>query len=101
MCRKHEETKNLKIILFTDVSDSKEIAGRFGHLFIINIQKCVVHPVFCKRLVIGSLRLSDLVLMVREDQILAACMDIDLISKILLAHDRALNMPAGTSLAPG
>ena len=36
-----------------------------------------------------------------DENFLAACMDIDLIPKILLAHDRALNMPAGTSLAPG
>ena len=38
--------------------------------------------------------------MVREDQILAPCMDINGISQIALCHHRALNMPARTALAP-
>ena len=36
----------------------------------------------------------------REDKVLTACMDINLLTQVLLGHDRALNMPARTALAP-
>ena len=38
--------------------------------------------------------------MMREHKVLAAGMDIDLIAEVTLCHDRALNMPARTTLAP-
>ena len=60
-----------------------------------------MHPVFCKGLAIGSLGLGNLILMMRENKILAACMDINLFSQIFLTHDRALNVPSGTALTPG
>ena len=100
MCGKHEETKHLGIIFFNDISYGKEIACRFRHLLIINIQKSIVHPVSCKGLAVCCLRLGNLIFMMGEDQILAACMDINFLAQILLAHYGALNMPAGTALAP-
>ncbi len=60
-----------------------------------------MHPIGGKGLSISRLALGDLILMVREDQVLPACMDIDLIAQILLRHDRTLDMPSGTPLAPG
>ena len=42
----------------------------------------------------------DLILVMWEDQILSACVDIDLFSKIFFGHDRALDMPARTAVAP-
>ena len=59
-----------------------------------------MHPVICEGLAVGCLRLRDLVLVMREDKVLTACMDIDLLTQVLLGHDRALNMPARTALAP-
>ena len=44
--------------------------------------------------------LGDFVFMVREDQILSACMDIDGLAKVFLGHLGALDMPAWTALAP-
>ena len=38
--------------------------------------------------------------MMREDKVLSARMDIDLVAQILLGHDRTLDMPARTSLTP-
>ena len=38
--------------------------------------------------------------MVREDQVLAARMDIDLITEVSLCHNGALDMPARTAFAP-
>ena len=37
MSAEHKEAQYLKIIFFTDFSYRKEIAERFGHLYIINI----------------------------------------------------------------
>ena len=45
MCAQHEETKHLQIIFLADLTNSKEIAQRFGHLTVINIQECIMHPV--------------------------------------------------------
>ena len=100
MCGQHEETQYLQIVFFGDLPDSEEIAQGFGHLAVINVQESIVHPVFCKRLVIGCLGLCDLIFMMREDQILSAGMNIDLFAEITLTHDGALDVPAGTSLAP-
>ena len=53
-----------------------------------------MHPVICKGLVICTLTLCDLIFMVWEDQVFTACMNIDLITQIMLCHNRTLNMPA-------
>ncbi len=60
-----------------------------------------MHPVFRKFPVVGRFRLGDLILMMREDQVFTARVDINLISQIPFAHDRALDMPARTSFTPG
>ena len=49
---------------------------------------------------VGSLALRDLILVVREDKILSAAVNVDRITQILLDHGRALDVPAGSSLAP-
>ena len=96
----HKETKDLKIILLTDLTYSTEVSKRFGHLAVVDVEETVMHPVSCKNLTIAALALCDLILVMREDQILSACMDINLFSKIFFGHDRALDMPARTSVTP-
>ena len=59
-----------------------------------------MHPVICEGLAVGCLRLRDLILVMRENKVLTACMDINLLTQVLFGHDRALNMPARTALAP-
>ena len=59
-----------------------------------------MHPVSCKNLIVAALALCDLILMVREDQVLSASVNIDLLSKIFLRHYRALNVPARTAVTP-
>ena len=100
MCVQHEETKHLQIILFTDLTDSTEVSKRLGHLAVVNVQECIVHPVFRKRNSIAAFTLCDLILMVREHKVFATGMDVDLLSKIFLGHNGALNMPARSSVAP-
>ena len=49
----------------------------------------------------GAAALRHLVLMVREEQILPAAMDVELLAEILPRHGGALDMPAGAATAPG
>ena len=100
MCTQHEESQDLKIVLLGNVADGEEVAERFGHFLIVNIQECVVHPVMREFLSRCALRLCDLVLMVRENKILTARMDVDLLAEISLGHNRALDVPARTAVAP-
>ena len=76
MGTEHEETQYLQIIFLGDFTNGKEIAQGFGHLSVVDVQESIVHPVFCKRLVIGCLGLCDLILVMREDQIFATGMNI-------------------------
>ena len=86
MCVQHKETENLKIILLTDLTYSTEVSERFGHLAVVDVQETVMHPVSCKNFAIAALTLCDLILVMWEDQILSACVDIDLFSKIFFTH---------------
>ena len=97
----HEEPQHLQVILLTDVPHREKISQRLGHFLIVNIQKSVVHPVFGKRFAVCRLRLGNLILVVGKNQVLAARMNIYLLPQVLLAHHRALDMPARSSLAPG
>ncbi len=46
-------------------------------------------------------RLRDLVLVVREDEVEPAAVDLELRSEVLLRHDRALDVPARPPASPG
>ena len=37
MGAEHEETQYLQIIFLSNITDSKEVSKRFGHLLIVNI----------------------------------------------------------------
>jgi hypothetical protein len=74
-----------------------EIAERFGHLLIVHLEKLAMHPALHEKLARGRLGLGDLVLMMRENQIDTASMDIDWGAEIFHGHHRALNMPAWPS----
>ena len=100
MGAEHEKAEHLQIVLLPDLPHGEEVAQGLGHLLIINVQKCVVHPVVGKGLAVGRLALGDLILVVGEDQVLAAGVDVDLVAQIFLGHHRALDVPAGAALAP-
>ena len=86
---------------FPDFPDGKEIAQRFAHFPIVNVQKGIVKPVAAKGTPLqhslwaisfswcGKIRSSP-----------PACMSIS-IPQIFLRHDRTFNVPAGAAVAPG
>src|SRR6185437_2220949 len=86
--------------LLEDFPDGEEIAERFRHFFLVDVEKTVMQPVARQRLAEGALGLRDLVLMMRKDQIPPATVNIERLAEILRAHCRALNMPAGAPLSP-
>ena len=54
----------------------------------------------CKFFTIACFRLSNLIFVMRENQIFPAGMDIDLLAQIFSGHLRTLNVPARAALAP-
>jgi hypothetical protein len=60
-----------------------------------------MHPVTGELLAGEGFGLGDLVLVVREDQVVAAAVDVDLLAQDGQVHGRAFDVPAGASLTPG
>ena len=75
--------------------DRHEIAEGLGHLLALDLQEAVVHPVVGHhRRAVGAAALRDLVLVVGEDEVDAAAVDVEHLAQRLLRHRRALDVPA-------
>jgi len=75
-----------------------KISGRLGHLLAFDLQEAVVHPEIRHHpRMEGAARLRDFVLVMREDQIDAATVDVEDFAEIPPRHRRAFDMPAGTA----
>ena len=82
------------------VGEEDHVAERFAHLVLAAIKHAGVHPVAHEGLASEAFRLSDLRLVVRENEIAAAAVDGEALAQVLHAHCRAFDMPAGAALAP-
>src|SRR5438067_7509040 len=90
------------VIARQQVTDEDEVAERLAHLLALVTEHADVHPDASERPhPRRGLRLRDLAVVVRIDQIGAAAMDIDLWAQMLQRHRRALDMPARPAHAPG
>src|SRR5205814_1481546 len=88
--------------LVEQLAHREVVAGRFRHLLAIDLDEAVMQPVTRqRRAAMGRAALRDLVLVVREDQVDAAAMDVEGLAEQGLAHRRALDMPARAAAAPG
>ena len=76
MGRNYEKADHFRGVFFQNLLNGEEVAERFAHFLLVDIDKTVVHPVFDKRFAGRPFTLGDLVLMVWKDQILAAAIDI-------------------------
>ena len=76
------------------------VAQRLAHLLATHGHPAVVQPEPGEA-VAGGTRLRDLVLVMREDQVHAAAMDVELGTEILVRHRDTLRMPARPAPAPG
>ena len=78
-----------------------EVPEGLPHLLPIDGDHVVVHPVAHHRFsALRGLGLSDLALVVGEDQVHATTMDVKLFAEILSSHSSALCMPAWEAFAP-
>src|ERR1700761_1620708 len=79
------------------VAEGVEVSQALRHLLPLNQQEARMHPKVSELLMRHRLRLRDLVFVVWKDQVFAARVDVEALSEVLHAHDRALDVPAGTS----
>src|SRR5579863_10377957 len=83
------------------IAQREKVAEGFAHLFAFHEQMRAVQPIFYEGLAGGAFALGDFILVMREDQILAAQMQIETRPEKFHAHGAALDMPAGAALAKG
>src|SRR6478609_8377374 len=77
--------------------NDNEVAEALRHLLTLHLEEAVMQPVIGHdRRVEGATRLGDLVLMVREDEVDAAAMDVESLAEMLPRHGRAFDVPART-----
>ena len=79
-----------------------DVAQALAHLLAGHVEEAVVHP-HPRELAaaVGADALGQLVLMVREDQVDAAAVDVDGQAELALDHRRAFDVPAGAPRTPG
>src|SRR5256886_16256320 len=95
---------DFRVVSLEELAYGGEVAGRFRHLFVPQLDEAVVHPVFDEGLPVVSIQdgfgLGDFVLVMRKLQILPAAVNVEMRSQQFRAHRRALDMPAGAPVAP-
>ena len=89
-----EETHDFRIVAFEQLADGGEVAGRFRHLLVPQLNKAVVHPVFDEGLRVISIQdalgLGNFVLVMRKLQVLSAAVNVEMRPQQFRAHRRAL-----------
>ena len=96
----NEEAHDFGVVLLQDFTDAEEIAERLGHLFVVDANETVVHPVIDETALVRAFRLGDLVLVVRELQVLTAAVDVEVLAEQIGTHRRALDVPPRTAVTP-
>src|SRR5262249_37504487 len=98
--RRHEEQQQrLAPPAIERLADGDDVPLRLRHLLAREPQHPVVRP-DVRELVADRARLRELVLVVREDEVEPAAVDLELLPEELLRHHRALDVPAGAAAAP-
>ena len=101
---RHRRIGLLQLIVFAseELIKCDEVPKGLPHLLSIDGDHVVVHPVAHHGFtILRGLGLSDLTLVMREDQIHAAAVDVKLFAEILSSHGSTLCMPAREAFAPG
>src|SRR5205807_879841 len=94
--------QRFQVVRLGDLADGDDVAERLRHLLAAEVEHAGVEPVAGEgALAEGPLRLRDLVLVVREDEVTAATVDVERLAQVAVHHGRALDVPAGAPGAPG
>ena len=78
-----------------------EVAQRLAHLLSVDGDHVVVHPVVYHVVALRSHGLCDLAFVVREYQVHASSVDVEVRAQVFASHGRAFAVPAGETVAPG
>src|SRR5271156_2664045 len=89
------------VALEQQVAESVEVALRLGHLLAFDEEEADVHPVADEGAAAGGFGLGDLVLVVREHEVFASGVEVDVFAEELGGHGGALDVPAGAAGAEG
>ena len=76
-----------------------KVPERLGHFLAVNGEEAVVDPV-SREGPAGRPRLGDLILVVREDEVHPAAVDVEGIAEVLRAHRGAFDVPARAARPP-
>ncbi len=82
----HEHAQRFGTSVFQYLMEQEEVPQRLAHLLGIHLQHAGMHPVVCEGGPASAFRLSALVLVVREHQVLATAMDVERKPQILMGH---------------
>ena len=83
-----------------ELRQGDEVIVALAHLLAVDGDHVVVYPVVHHLAALRCHSLCYLALMVGEDEVHAATVDVEVLSQILLAHGGALAVPAWEALAP-
>ena len=101
MGAQQEQAEGLGIVALKHLLDGHKVTKAFAHFFAVHIQEPCVAPDTRELPAKGTFALGDLVLVVREHQVHAARVDIELCAQVRVGHGGALDVPTGAALAPG
>ena len=73
----HEQPKGAGLAVLEHVGEGPEVAERLRHLVPLDVHHAVVHPIVRELLCPRALGLRDLVLVVREDEVGPAAVDVE------------------------
>src|SRR5439155_27257746 len=79
-----------------EVAQGKKIAQALGHFFAFDQQKSRMKPEPDKRLASECFGLCDLVVVMRENQVLTARVQTEALAQLSHGHDGTLDVPAAT-----
>ena len=101
MVRQEVEPEDVGARVPEHVADEHEVAERLAHLLALVTHHGDVHPEPDERPDTGrDLGLRDLALVMGEDEVGPAAVDVERVAKILGGHRAALDVPAGSTGAP-
>ncbi len=97
----NQVSERIRAVLREEFLDGDDVADGLGHLLVAEAEHTVMDPVAGEGLAGEAFALGDLVLMVREDQVVAAAMNINRVAEEMMVHRGAFNMPTRAAGAPG
>src|SRR2546427_5374138 len=99
MTGEEEDEQRLAAPAVERLPQADDVPDRLRHLLPAEAKQAVVRPDVREPVPEGT-RLRELVLVVREDEVEPAAVDLELRPEVLLGHHRALDVPAGPAATP-